>query len=626
MRLKFIFLCTLGIIFILSPIIIINSIILTNNIIDSSESSDIRGRDQWDFNLEGSAISSIPVVPVWSYDTSSRNRNIAISSNGQYIALACYDFNLYLFEKDNSTPIWTSNLGESVQSVAITPDGQYIVAGTTRPTNSIYLFKKESPTPLWIYNTGGIVMSLAFSSDGKYIAAGVGRDDYAVYLFKTNSSSPLWRYSTGGATGHVEDVAITSDGNYIVAGAYNGNLYYFGKNSSTPIWIYKTPGWAYNVDISADGNYIVVGTSNANSNDKLYLFERNSNISIWNFTTGDPVWTVAITSDGQHIAVGTGYTGKQIYLFEKNSSTPLWSYTAGNDIESVAISSNGKYLVAGSQDRRIYLFELNSSTPLWSYRTISDIECVAISSDGQYFVGGNGGGVNGQSLVYLFQLAVSPIIFINSPLLNQSYGLNPPEFSITAYSFYPINTSWYTLDNGATNHTFSDSIGVINQTVWDSSAEGNITIGFYANNSLGQVAFKDVQIIKDTIFPEILIHSPSYNAKFGSTAPAFSISITEDNLKSTWYSIGNFSYEFLFSGLTGLIDQNVWNYVPEGYVNITFYAEDEAGNIGSEVVSVIKEPNGVIPGYKLFLIISLCGLISLILAYKFKTKRKKFNY
>jgi hypothetical protein len=140
---------------------------------------------------------------------------------------------------------------------------------------------------------------------------------------------------------------------------------------------------------------------------------------------------------------------------------------------------------------------------------------------------------------------------------------------------------------------------------------------------LGQVAFKDVQIIKDTIIPEILIHSPSHNARFGSTAPTFSISITEDNLKSTWYRIGNFSHEFFFSGLTGLIDQNFWNYVPEGYVNISFYAEDEAGNIGSEVVIVIKGPNGVIPGYNLFLIINLWGLISLILAYKFKTKITK---
>jgi len=623
MKLKFIFLCTLGVIFVLSPIIIINSIILTKNIIDSSETSDIGGRDQREFNLEGSAISSIPVIPVWSYNIASGKR-CAISSNGEYIAIACGNFDLYLFEKNNLTPIWISHLGESVSSVAITHDGQYIVAGTSgREYSNIYFFEKNSSIPLWSCNTGGDVVSLAISSSGQYIAAGIGRDNQGVLFLRKSSSSPLWRYDTGGAIGFVKDVALSSDGDYIVAGTYDGYLYYFGKNSSTPIWMYKTPGWAYNVDISADGNYIVVGTSNANSNDKFYLLEKTSNIPLWNFTTSDPVWSLTISSDSQYISVGTGYTGSHIYLFQRNNSTPLWSFNAGGDVRSLAMSYNGQYFVAGCYNDKVYFFDRNSSIPLWNYNTISSITSVAISSDGQNFVAGESTTVDGVSLIYFFQLAVLPLIEINSPLLNQSYGLNAPEFSITAYSLYPINTSWYTLDDGATNHTFSDSIGVINQTVWDTSAEGNITIGFYANNSLGQVAFKDVQIIKDTIIPEILIHSPSNNAKFGSTAPTFSISITEDNLKSTWYRIGNFSHEFFFSGLTGLIDQNFWNYVPEGYVNITFYAEDDAGNIGSEVVIVIKGPNGVIPGYNLFLIINLWGLISLILAYKFKTKITK---
>jgi len=617
MRLKFIFLCTLAIIFVLTPIISINSIKLMEN------TSQISDRHKINFNLEGSGISSIPVIPVWSYNIPSGKR-CAISSNGEYIAIACGNFDLYLFEKNNLTPIWISHLGESVSSVAITPDGQYIVAGTTgREDSNIYFFEKNSSIPLWSCNTGGDVVSLAISSSGQYIAAGIGRDNQGVLFLRKSSSSPLWRYDTGGAIGFVKDVALSSDGDYIVAGTYDGYLYYFGKNSSTPIWMYKTPGWAYNVDISADGNYIVVGTSNANSNDKFYLLEKTSNIPLWNFTTSDPVWSLTISSDSQYISVGTGYTGSHIYLFQRNNSTPLWSFNAGGDVRSLAMSYNGQYFVAGCYNDKVYFFDRNSSIPLWNYNTISSITSVAISSDGQNFVAGESTIADGVSLIYFFQLAVSPIIFINSPLLSQSYGPNAPEFRITAYSFYPINTSWYTLDDGATNHTFSDSIGVINQTVWDTSAEGNITIGFYANNSLGQVAFKDVQIIKDTIIPEILIHSPSHNAKFGSTAPTFSISITEDNLKSTWYRIGNFSHEFFFSVLTGLIDQNFWNYVPEGYVNITFYAEDDAGNIGSEVVIVIKGPNGVIPGYNLFLIINLWGLISLILAYKFKTKITK---
>ena len=616
---KFKIIFTLVFIFAILPIITINNSFLKIN----SNSSDGNDRDQGTYSdpygIEDLATSSMPVVLVWSYNTSSRNRNVAISSNGQYIALACYDFHLYLFEKDDPTPLWTSNLGEGVQSVAITPDGQFIVAGTTG--NYVYFFEKNSSTPLWSYNTGGYVTSLAISDDGQYIAAGVGRDDYAVYLFEKNSSTPLWRYGTGYAIGHVNSVGISSDGNYIVAGAYNGNLYYFRRNSSTPIWTYKTPNWAYNVAISSDGNYIVVGdTGGTNPAHGIYFFERSNSTPLWSYVTWDPIWSVAISSDGQYIVVGTGYTGSQIYFFERNNSTPLWSFNAGDNVRSVAISSNGQYVVAGSFDRKVYFFDTNSSSPIWSYSTVSNIQCAEISSDGHYFTAGCGTIVNGDSFVYLFHLAVLPHIEIHSPILNQLYGLNAPEFSITPYSLYPINTTWYTLDGGLSNYTFSGLTGVINQTAWDKIEDGVLTVRFYANNSLGHVDFKDVQIFKESINPVISIHYPRDYEKFGNEAPIFTISIVEENLKSTWYTIDNLSGTFPFSDLTGIISQNVWSYLPEGPVNISFYAQDEAGNIGSESVIVIKRIPSQIPGYNLLFLLGVLCTVTIIVSKRLRTE------
>jgi len=143
-------LMTLGMIFALSPIIASNLYFYAGN--DNTNSANTNP-----YSNEDLAISSILVKPVWSYDTSSRARNVAISPNGEYIAVASYDGNLYFFEKDNSTPLWSSNLGGGVQSVAMSSEGQYIVAGTTG--DQVYLFEKNSSTPLWSYYTGGIVTS-----------------------------------------------------------------------------------------------------------------------------------------------------------------------------------------------------------------------------------------------------------------------------------------------------------------------------------------------------------------------------------------------------------------------------------------------------------------------------------
>ncbi|MFX1571535.1 MAG: NosD domain-containing protein [Promethearchaeota archaeon] len=407
------------------------------------------------YDIENLAISSILVKPVWSYNTASRNREVAVSSNGQYIAVACYDCNLYLFEKDNSTPLWSSNLGGSVHSVAISSDGKYIVAGTC--SDKVYLFDKNSSTPLWSYATGGIVASLAISADGQYFVAGIGRENNNILLFEKESSTPLWIYSTGSVYGYVASVGISSDGNYIVAGSNNGKLYFFKRTSSTPNWTYTTPNWATYVAISSDGNYALVGTTDGDGNDGMYFFKTNNSTPLWNYISGDPVWSVAISSDGQYVVIGTGYTGTQVYFFEKSNSIPLWSFNAGKDVSSVAISSNGQYVVAGSWDDNVYLFDTNSSIPLWSYNTISSIECVAISSDGQYFTAGNLGATDGVSLVYLFQITaggkeIGPIeIDDDDPLKNWSKA--------SMYDWCSGNGTWndpYIIENvkidGLNNH------------------------------------------------------------------------------------------------------------------------------------------------------------------------------
>ena len=169
-----------------------------------------------------------------------------------------------------------------------------------------------------------------------------------------------------------------------------------------------------------------------------------------------------------------------------------------------------------------------------------------------------------------------------------------------------------------TNYTFSGLTGFINQTAWDKEEEGVLTIRFYANDSLGHVGFKDVQIMKDSIIPIISIHSPLDNEIFGSTAPEFNISIIEDNFVSTWYTIENITGIFPFSNLTGNIDQDAWNGKPEGQINITFYAQDGAGNIGFESVIVIKSIPFQIPGYNLFLLLGILSVVAIIIHKRLK--------
>ena len=83
---------------------------------------------------------------------------------------------------------------------------------------------------------------------------------------------------------------------------------------------------------------------------------------------------------------------------------------------------------------------------------------------------------------------------------------------------------------------------------------------------------------------------------------------------------------FPFTGLTGTIDQEAWDSVPQGEISITFYAEDGAGNIGNESVNVIKsiptqpeippENPPEIPGYNISIFLLGIFSVTIILIVK----------
>jgi WD40 repeat protein len=225
------------------------------------------------------------------------------------------------------------------------------------------------------------------------------------YPFLTWAATP-WSYYTGS---NVESVSISSDGSYIAAGCYDGNVYLFSKYSDTPLWSCDVYSYLdpfppedieVRVSISSDGDYVAVsiyksitwddpqnGQTHHKEDGSIFLFSKDSGTPLWYYK--DIYTSVSISSDGSYIAAGTGgYSDHKVYFFSKESSTPLWSYTAGSYVKSVSISSDGNYIAAGGGDKKVYLFSKDSSTPLWSYNTGSYVYAVSISSDGSYIAAG----------------------------------------------------------------------------------------------------------------------------------------------------------------------------------------------------------------------------------------------
>lgn len=212
-----------------------------------------------------------------------------------------------------------------------------------------------------------------------------------------------------------------------------------------------------------------------------------------------------------------------------------------------------------------------------------------------------------------------PIITVNLPSSNQLFGIQAPTFNINITELH-LQEKWYSL-NGGNNIIFTNETQ-FDQSEWDKIDNGTVIIIFYAIDEAGNMNLSKIIVRKDGYVPDIIIISPLDEQKFGRTAPDFNISIIEEDLVSTWYTIEGIAGTFSFTGLTGTINQDAWDDAPEAEITITFYALDRAGNIGSESVVVIKSISStepVIPGYNIFLILGvLLGLT--ILLNKIKKK------
>ncbi|MFX1432043.1 MAG: DUF2341 domain-containing protein, partial [Promethearchaeota archaeon] len=181
----------------------------------------------------------------------------------------------------------------------------------------------------------------------------------------------------------------------------------------------------------------------------------------------------------------------------------------------------------------------------------------------------------------------APMITINLPFNNTLYGINAPSFNVIITDPNGIDVKWYTIDEGNTNITFTTN-GIINQGLWNACGNGNVIIGFYANDSLGNEGYNEVIVRKDTQSPSILINSPYDYQLFGALAPSFNVRINDSSgVNTMWYSINDGINVIFFTNTT--IDQGLWSLCANGTVNIKFYARDSLGNEGYGEIIVRKD-------------------------------------
>ncbi len=96
---------------------------------------------------------------------------------------------------------------------------------------------------------------------------------------------------------------------------------------------------------------------------------------------------------------------------------------------------------------------------------------------------------------------IAPPITITKPLLNAVF-VDVPLFEISVNDAQ-FDSAWYTIEKDSITYLvhISSTTGSINSGLWNSLTLGNITLRFYANDTLGNVGFSEVFITKGEQVP-----------------------------------------------------------------------------------------------------------------------------
>jgi len=270
------------------------------------------------------------------------------------------------------TLLWSDPTVETVD-IKLSRDGNYVVVASFQIGDGfggqVRFYSRSSGTPLWTWSSGTF-FSVAISEHGDYVAASGLVDGTRVVVYWKNARAPTVTprppdWTSNNLFGVIErrNLALSDDGNFMVACGTGSNVYYWagmnGRSDSekSATWSWGARGAVLAVDISGDGDYVAAGTSapsvaywkNARS-----LGPGNVNPN-WESTSPDhAVIDVAVSDDGDYVAAASGpLVDLSVHYWAGAKSLAgdppnTWYYGADVPFTSVDMSCDGDSVIAGA--------------------------------------------------------------------------------------------------------------------------------------------------------------------------------------------------------------------------------------------------------------------------------------
>lgn len=284
-------------------------------------------------------------------------------------------------------------------------------------------------------------------------------------------------------------------------------------------------------------------STNVNKQTNIYLFENSKTEGIHLVIMNNNLWYF---KSNTYLGLGTPMMHNQWYHFRIEFDSITGIFRLWVDGVQVTYITGGDYLYQNNNAGMNYL-----SLTTWHNDVdyISYFDAIGYSWDSQYNIGDN----LVEGLLIDYKMA--------SDIVWQAYSLDGQQ-----------------------------NITMLGSTVIPFLEDGPHTIQLFGNNSNGDSFQSEKRFFAvDTKFPEIIINSPDDVSIFEGVPPIYDITIIEENVISTWYTLDGGITNISITELSDFIDLETWLATPNGFVKLEFYVEDILGNIAYDSITLMKE-------------------------------------
>ena len=289
---------------------------------------------------------------------------ISIDSSGTYAFASYYNAGAFMSQRSSGlTTSWTVKNGVYYPIMTFSNDNVYQTAitlmyGFSSTNHSVISYSTDSGAT-WTQgpDMNGFVTSLAADSTGQYVVA--------VFEMDLSASPSVYRSTNYGATftelsnspdyqnTGINCIACNSTGQYLYAGAYNGEIY-VSTNAGINWTSHVMPNYVSSIVCSHSGQYVYALVS-----DDLYISTNygqtwSSQIVISLNGCSD----IACDWTGQYVVAACYNDG----VYRSTNYGQTWTKTSAPSTPSVGGAQNYYHIACNSTGNRIISFDINNGT------------------------------------------------------------------------------------------------------------------------------------------------------------------------------------------------------------------------------------------------------------------------